>query len=177
MTSTPPPWSYAPTPVEPPKKKHTKRNWALAIGVPVLLIGLGAGAATTAGGSTHIGSSAAATTVPAATTIPAATTTVPLSPDNAYLDEVYRLVPAFAGDREDNFGGTTSLLFLGNNACQSFAAGYSVPSVDDSMVQVSNVTGFAYSVDELGVMVGSAVAHLCPAYGPELQAYDTSQGY
>ena len=39
------------------------------------------------------------------------------------------------------------------------------------------MTGYDYSGDELGVMVGAAVAHLCPSYGPELNAYDASQGY
>jgi len=120
---TPPLQPYAPAPPEPPKKRHIKRNLALWIVLPILLVCIG----VTVGGESIRGGpgfSAAGTTTPAATTTaPAATTTVPVSPDNAYLDEVYRLLPWFAGDRGNNVGGTTSLLFLGNNACQEFVAG------------------------------------------------------
>jgi hypothetical protein len=109
-------------------------------------------------------SSAAATTIPA-TTIPQ------VSPADAYLAALDQYDPVFAD------GSQSGILNVGYGVCKQLSEGDSVAYVEAFAIEADNETGDGYTVTEMGDMIGAAVAHLCPAYTSEVNAYDVSQGY
>lgn len=109
-------------------------------------------------------SSAAATTIPA-TTIPQ------VSPADAYLAGLDQYDSVFAN------GNQSAILAVGRDMCTQFSDGDSVTYIEDYAVGVDYETYGVYSLPELGDLMGAAVEHLCPAYQPEINAYDASQGY
>ena len=165
MSYTPPflpPASPPQLPLVPPKKHHRGRNWAIAMSAFVLMGVTGLSFATSSSPSTA--SSAAATTI-LATTIPQ------VSPADAYLASLDKYDSVFAN------GSQSGILAVGLDMCTQFSDGDSVTYIEDYGVGVDNETGDGYTVSQLGDMMGAAVEHLCPAYQPEINAYDASQGY
>ena len=175
LTSAPPVWSYAPAPVVPPKKKHTKRNWALVVSLPVVVVFIGI--ATASGGSASGGGGSAsdysaATTVPAAattttpaatTTAPAATTTTPaaattLDPDSAYLAHLDAINSGFTQD------SASSLLGDANAVCEQLGEGYSWQSIAAAFLEVNSAEASPLSEGQVANVIGASAGYICPQY-------------
>ncbi len=173
MSYTPPFLPPASPPkLAPPKKRHKVRNWAIAVGALVVVLGL---ISLTDAPSPRTVVSATATTNPvtnpafgtynpSATTIPA--TTIPATPAASYLVALDLANPAF--DNE----GAYALFAVGHAMCQLFSGGDTVAEVDDYSIESDNDAGDVFTASEVGDLVGAAVTYLCPAYLSEVQSYD-----